>query len=96
MISTWRDVSKKDGCRDKLKTINSCNKPFYRVACKRLIVNRNCLTRSEHTEVLSTPKGYLWAGTRGMGSVLKNCKKINDSRRRSTKPKKDADTMWQE
>ncbi|VVC31056.1 Hypothetical protein CINCED_3A008825 [Cinara cedri] len=58
-----------------------------------LAVNRNCLTRSEYTEMLSTPKGYTWKGRRNLKSIMKRCKKMPQNDR--LRPKNSTHTMWQ-
>lgn len=96
--STWRDVAKKDGCREAAAF----------AVCKRsAAVKRNCLTRYEHGELLSTPRGYTWTGNRGLGYIAKRCSRLRRtqalpvggvSRKRAiaaAKTNDDPAAMWQ-
>lgn len=108
MVLTWRDVAKKNRecCkRSDYSQISYCqfanvSKPCKRAMCKDITVNRSCLTRIEHTEMLSTPRGYTWTGTRGLGFIVDRCKRKHpNDRRRKTKKNNavicNSATMWQ-
>lgn len=53
-------------------------------------VNRDCLSQTQHTALLSTPRGHAWTGTHGLSFIMEKCRKkdgptSNNRRRKSEK-----------
>ncbi|XP_050527935.1 uncharacterized protein LOC126898030 [Daktulosphaira vitifoliae] len=74
-ISTWRDFTIVNSCDRKLRETNprNCNAPCYHKICKQPTINRDCLIRFEHQQLLSIPKGYIYVGDRKNESDFRKC-----------------------
>lgn len=56
-------------------TSDNDNRWCKNAMCKKITINRSCLTRLEYIEMLSTPRGRTWTGTRGLGFIMNRCKR---------------------
>lgn len=76
-----KPMYKIDSCYEKIKryTNNVCNQPSYHTVCNKPIVDRNQLTRRDHLNLLSTPKGFKWTGMKPYYKQIYGMKKWMDN-----------------